>query len=212
MEDFQAWQKYPTMRSWFNKLHLSSILGYDCAPGGVPPSKSGFYCVRPIYNLDGMSVGARKQWIEAGDRTGVEPGYFWCEWFDGEQYSITYVSNGLYYYKQKSCYKAERDVDQLFRFKKWTRSNMKFDLPFIIEDELLFSGVEVVNIEIIDGKVIEVHFRDTPDPDYDELIPVWSDDGQQVVDILSKMGYTYITSPDNSNGNLPIYRVGFMVK
>lgn len=211
MEDFQAWQKYPHLRTWFNKLQLASELRYDCGPGGVPPSKSGFYCVRPIYNLDGMGVGARKQWIEAGDRSGVEPGYFWCEWFDGDQYSVTYDSDGLYGYKQRSCFKAERDEEKLFRFKKWTRSDYTFDLPFRLDEELMFSGVEVVNVEVINGKVIEIHFRDTPDPDYDELIPVWSDE-QQVVDILSKMGYTYITSPDNSNGYLPIYRVGFMVK
>lgn len=211
MEDFQAWQSFPHMRQWFNKLHLAESLGYTCGPGGVPPKVSGYYCVRPIYNLDGMSVGARKQWIEAGDRTGVEPGYFWCEWFDGDQYSITYESDGFFGYKQRSCFKADRDVDRLFRFKKWTRSSQQIPLPFRLEDEFMFSGVNIVNVEMIGNKVIEVHFRDTPDPDYDELIPVWSDE-QQVVDIYGKLGYTYIEAPDNSNGFLKTYRLGFMVK
>ena len=211
MDDFQAWQKYPYLRTWFNKLHVAESMGYYSGPGGVAPEASGYYCVRPIYNLDGMSVGARKQWIEAGDRTGVEPGYFWCEWFDGDQYSITYKSDDLYGYKQKSCFKAERDVDRLFRFKRWTRSEEQISMPFRLEDEFMFSGTEFVNIEMINNKVIEIHFRDTPDPDYDELIPVWSDD-QQTVDIYTKMGYTYIEAPDNSNGYLPVYRLGFMVK
>lgn len=213
MEDFQAWQSFPYVRHWFNKLYVAEAFGYRCGPGGVPPSKSGFYCVRPIYNLDGMSVGARKQWIEAGDRTGVEPGYFWCEWFDGDQYSITYEVelDSLLGYKQKSCFKADRDVDRLFRFKKWTRSDKKIDMPFLIEDDLMFSDVPVVNLEMIGDKVIEIHFRDTPDPDYDELIPVWSDE-QQVVDIYGKLGYSFIEAPDNSNGHLETYRLGFMVK
>lgn len=211
MEDFQAWQKYPQVRIWFDKLYLAGYLGYDCGPGGVPPSVSGYYCVRPIYNLDGMGVGARKQWIEAGDRTGVEPGYFWCEWFDGDQYSITYDAENVFSYVQKSCFKAERDEDQLFRFKQWMRSDQQFPLPVRLNYEFMFSGVNTINIEIIGDKVVEVHFRDTPDPDYDELIPVWNDD-QQVVDIYTKLGYTWIEAPDNSNGFLPTRRLGFMVK
>lgn len=211
MEDFQAWQSYPHMRQWFNKLYLSARLEYDCGPGGVPPSKSGFYCVRPIYNLGGMGVGARKQWIEAGDISGVEPGYFWCEWFDGDQYSVTYNAADLFSYDQISCYKAERDVDQLFRFKRWTRCDHAFTIPFTLDRELMMSAVEVINIELIGDKVIELHFRDTPDPDYDELIPVWSDE-QQVVDIYRKLGYTFIEAPDNSNGHLATQRLGFMVK
>lgn len=213
MEDFEAWKAFPHMRQWFSKLYLAQSMGYDCAPGGVPPNKSAYYCVRPIYNLDGMSVGARKQWIEAGDRTGVEPGYFWCEWFDGDQYSITYEVevDSPYGYKQKSCFKAERDVDRLFRFKKWERSSLQIPLSYHLEDEFIFSNVTVLNVEMIGDKVIEVHFRDTPDPDYDELIPVWSD-GQQVVDIYGKLGYSYIEAPDNSNGYLETYRLGFMVK
>ena len=211
MDDFQAWQSFPYMRQWFNKLYLAETLGYHCGPGGVPPETSGYYCVRPIYNLDGMGVGARKQWIEAGDRTGVEPGYFWCEWFDGDQYSVTYEPADFYDLQQTSCFKAERDVDRLFRFKRWTRSNEQIAVPFKIEEEMVLSGASVINIEFIGDKVIEIHFRDTPDPDYDELIPVWSDE-QQIVDIYGKMGYTYIEAPDNSNGYLQVYRLGFMVK
>ncbi len=211
MEDFQAWQQFPQLRQWFNKLYVAETFGYRCGPGGVPPTVSGYYCVRPIYNLDGMSVGARKQWIEAGDRTGVEPGYFWCEWFDGEQYSTTYSHDGMFSYNQKSCFKAERDVDRLFRFKRWTRESINMPMPFRLEDELMFSQVGEVNVETIGDKVIEVHFRDTPDPEYDELIPVWSDE-QQVVDIYRKLGYTFIEAPDNSNGYLTTHRLGFMVK
>lgn len=211
MEDFQAWQKYPHMQYWFNKLYVASRLGYDCGPGGIPPTKSGFYCVRPIYNLDGMGVGARKQWIEAGDRSGVEPGYFWCEWFDGDQYSITYQSSNAFTYDQISCYKAERDVDHLFKFKKWERSDYTFTIPMVVEEDLMFSGVDVLNIEIIGDKIIEIHFRDTPDPEYNELIPIWSDQ-LNMVDFYKNLGYIWIESFDNSNGHLSNYRLGFMVK
>lgn len=211
MEDFQAWQTFPHLRHLFNKLHVAESLGYRCGPGGVPPSVSDYYCVRPIYNIGGMGVGARKQWIDSDDITGVEPGYFWCEWFDGDQYSVTYELDEPFTYNQRSCFKGDRDTDNLYKFKKWSRSSVQIPLPFRLEDELMLTGVPVLNVEYIGDKVIEVHLRDTPDPDYDELVPVWSDD-QQVVDILSKMGYTFIEALDDSNGHLTVYRLGFMVK
>jgi hypothetical protein len=64
---------------------------------------------------------------------------------------------------------------------------------------------------MIGDKLIEIHFRDTPDPDYNELIPVWSDE-KEVIDIYGKMGYNFIEAPDNSNGHLTTQRLGFMVK
>lgn len=210
MEDFQAWQKYPQVRNWFNKLYVASRLGYDCGPGGIPPTKSGYYCVRPTYNIGGMSVGARKQWICTGDASSVEPGYFWCEWFEGDQYSTTYKLNILNYdYEQISCFKADRG-DELYKFKKWSRSALKFDIHPIIEN-ILESMIEYCNIETIGNKVIEVHFRDTPDPDYDEIIPIWSND-TYLIDIYSQMGYSWIGSFDDSNGFLSDHRLGFMVR
>ena len=59
-EDYQTYAKYSHHRKWFNKLWLSETLGYDCGPSGIFPDKSGWYIVRPIMNLSGMSVGAEK--------------------------------------------------------------------------------------------------------------------------------------------------------
>lgn len=211
MEDSDAWKRYPHLRSWFNKLYVASSLGYDCGPGGVPPSQSAYYCVRPIYNIGGMGVGARKQWIEAGDCSGVEPGYFWCEWFDGDQYSVTYRRDDHNFkYNQVSCFKAERG-EHLYKFKKWTRSSSTFNIHPVIESILIPSMVEACNVEMIGNKIVEVHFRDSPDPDYDEIIPIWSDE-QYLVDQYAKMGYTWIDGFDDSDGHLSIHRLGFMVK
>ena len=76
MEDSEAYIRYPKHRRWFDKLHLSETLGYDCGPCGVAPSKDGYYIVRPIYNLSGMSIGAKKVWIEKGDVSKVPRGIF----------------------------------------------------------------------------------------------------------------------------------------
>lgn len=211
MEDAEAWNKYPLLRDWFNKLHLALTMGYVAGPAGVAPINSGYYCVRPIYNLGGMGVGARKQWIDAGDRFSVEPGYFWCSWFEGDQYSTTYKRNDLNCsYEQISSYKADRG-SELYKFEKWTRNHNPIAIHPNILNILLASTVTFCNVETIGDKIIEIHFRSSPDPDYNTLIPIWTDQ-EHLVDTYGTMGYTWIKNFDNSNGQLTNPRLGFMVK
>ena len=193
MEDADAWLVYPEHRYLYNKLELSMRLGYDCGPGGVPPTRTDYYCVRPIYNLLGMGVGARRQLIEAGDHSGVEPGYFWCEWFSGNQYSVT-VSDGC-----QMAYRAERDIANLSRFKSWSRVDRVFEIPDWLPNIPL-------NIEFIEDRIIEVHLRTSPDPNYDELIPVW------LGEPTSRPGYQFIESYDSALDYLNTPRIGFLVK
>ena len=60
-------------------------------------SESGYYCIRSIYNLYGMGLGASKVWLDTDDNSEVmnrqHPGSFYCEWFDGPHYSIDYEWN-----------------------------------------------------------------------------------------------------------------------
>jgi hypothetical protein len=73
------------------------------------------------------------------------------------------------------------------------------------------ADIEKINVEYIDNKIIEVHLRTSPDPDYNELIPVWKGD-EEVVDKYTKLGYDYIISYDDAEGFLDLPRVGFLVK
>lgn len=207
-EDYQAYKKYPRHRKWFNKLWLSETLGYHCGPSGIYPDQSGWYIVRPIMNLSGMSVGAEKKYIEQDDRSKVQPGYFWCEWFEGNQYSVTFEKIGGRWL-QTSCWRGHRNIDELYKFKKWTRCDHKnFVLPEIFE--ALFE-LDLINVEFIDDRPIEVHLRDSPDPDCDEFIPIWEGE-QYLVDKYESIGYSYTESYDNADGFLQKPRIGFMVK
>lgn len=207
-EDYQTYAKYSHHRKWFNKLWLSETLGYDCGPSGIFPDKSGWYIVRPIMNLSGMSVGAEKKYIEEKDITKVQPGYFWCEWFEGNQYSVTFerVKNK---WLQTSCWKADRDIDELYKFKKWMRYDHKiFRLPKFFDG---LSDLDVINVEFIDDRPIEVHLRRSPDPDCNEFIPIWEGE-QYLVDKYEVMGYSYTESYDSADGFLKTPRLGFMIK
>jgi hypothetical protein len=204
LNDCDAWKAYPQHRQWFNKLALSERLGYECGPCGLAPDKTGYYCVRPVYNLSGMGVGSRREWIEQGDASKVEPGYFWCEWFEGEHLSVDYTNNGAYWF-QRSAWTGHKDSRS--RFIAWTRSDSQRRLP-----DTFFHLLDVgcINVEFIGRRIIEVHLRPSPDPDSAVLVPVWSDDPPDKLDKFLALGFTYVPSEEDADGFLPVKRKGFL--
>jgi hypothetical protein len=206
MNDIQAYNAYPHHRLWYNKLWLSEQLKYNCGPASIAPTKSGWYIIRPIMNLSGMGVGAKKIWIEAGDYSKVNPGYFWCEWFEGKQYSVTYEWSNSW--KAISSWEGIKEEENLSKFSKWVRSSNTPEISSFFDP---ISDVKKINIEFIDNKVIEVHLRTSPDPDYDEIIPIWEGE-ESLIDKYQKVGYSYITSYDDAEGFLKPARLGFVVK
>lgn len=210
MEDWEAWEKYPRYHKWFNKLWLSESLGYHCGPSGTAPKQDGLYIVRPVYNLSGMGVGARKVHIKANDQTATPPGYFWCEYFEGTQYSVTYRFNHdtVGTWTPISSWKAIQDSEDLWRFGGWVRSDYSPPVPRLFNQ---LSEIQRINIEFKGDRPIEVHLRDTPDPDYDEIVPIWKD-REKDVDKYLDMGYTYVKSFDDADGFLEVPRLGFMVR
>jgi hypothetical protein len=207
LEDSEAYIKYPHHRKWFNKLWFSEQMGYYCGPGGIPPNKSGWYISRPVMNIRGMGLRSKRIYIQKGDVSVVGPGDFWCEWFDGHQYSVDFQNDhGIW--KSISVYKAERNIENLSSFIKWERCNKDFYLPSIFNDLL---DLNVINVEFINNNPIEVHLRSSFDPKEDILIPIW--EGQEkTIDIYRQLGYKFIDSKDNCDGFLDIPRIGFMIK
>ena len=202
MTDAEAWNKYPQHRQFFNKLFVSSLFGVSSGPGGVGPPVSGWYCVRPVMNLSGMGIGARKQWIEEGDIRSVEPGYFWSEWLEGTHLSVTYEWSKRWEgeWRATSVWEGFNSAENLSRFSKWEKKPLSAAPRMFKLREL--SDVGLINVEFIGGKVIEVHMRPSPDPDgaY-RIVPVWSDD---VID-------GYEPDFDDADGHLVVPRLGFIV-
>lgn len=110
-----------------------------------------------------------------------------------------------------SGWEATRDDEDLYMFNKWKRI---YDLPAltgVLFEEPVEHGVTTINVEYIDDKVIEVHFRHSLDPQYDVLIPVWKG-SEKNVDVFKQLGYTFIESYDDADGFIERPRLGFMVK
>lgn len=202
-DDIDAWYKYPHHRIWFNKLWLSEQLGYCCGPGGIPVPKDDYYCVRPIYNIRGMGAGARIIKIKPDDLSLVEPGYFWCQVFEGDHltFDLEWVDNQ---WRSLFCFQGLRTEKSLYKFNKWIRINSDYRAPEILNT---LYDCKYINIETIDNKIIEVHLRVNPDPKFQEIIPVWEND------VIKDMpGYKYVDAPCNADGFIDQKRLGFFVK
>lgn len=201
-DDVSAWRQYPHHRLWFNKLWLSEKLGYMCGPGGVPVPKEDYYIVRPIYNLRGMGVAATIEKLSPDNLHQVPPGYFWCEIFHGEHYSIDLEWHTEW--KIISSFQGLNSKHKLYKFDKWIKKIITYSVPNILNE---LHDCKFINIEVIDNKIIEVHLRVSPDPNYNEIIPVWENE-----EIQLEKEYTFIKSEDDADGYLKQKRLGFFVK
>ena len=225
-EDYEAWERYPQFRSVFNKLELSLKLGYNCGPACVPVTRSGMYIIRPIYNLYGMSVSARFAFISRDDKLSMEnhkfvpPGHFWCEAFEGSHYSIDYRyiydGKGGIHSRWEPINTTIGEKDGL-QFTKWTKIKNKYwDLPNWL-DEL--QEVGYLNIEFIDDKIIEIHLRTghdivDDDPIGTEMIPIWKDTPEQIIEEYIVQGYTKHDNPFaevyDASGYIENPRIGYL--
>jgi len=202
MEDVEtiSWRNAHLDDLWvFDKLIVSRKLGYNCGPVGLDVPMPGNYIVRPCVNIPGMGRGAEITHIEK-ETLSLPTGYFWCELFNGRHISVDYREG-----KQVLAVEGFRKSHELWRFSKWQKLDEEFSLPPIFND--LTKRYEHVNVEYIDGKVIEVHFRHNPDFVYGNTVayPVWQD--QNVFDVYPEVDFSqlkYVKSPD-------FKRIGFYI-
>jgi hypothetical protein len=119
------------------------------------------------------------------------------------------------YWDVVSCWEGLSNPAMLQQFREWYRTEEVPHVPWALNE---LSDVGIINVEFKGDKVIEVHLRDTPDPDYDHIIPTWESDqiyGKVLTernDQLTKDGYKWISSYDDADGQLADPRTGFWVK
>jgi len=203
-EDVEAWHLYPHYRLWANKLFVAEEFGYKCGPAGVPVPKEAKYIVRPIMNLAGMGVGARILTLAPEEIEKVPAGYFWCEVFTGQHLSIDYVKKDNYFHLL-NAYEGINSEDDLTRFRKWTKLDC---FHIFLPEKLKKLDVPRLNIETIDGNVIEVHLRNGFDHmmQYEEIIPVFKGDPRR------KSGYKFVEGLATGYGSLLYPREGYLVR
>lgn len=207
MEDWDTWQSSDSARWVLNKLELSIKLGYHCGPAMKPVDKTGEYIVRPIMNFSGMGIHTRKMFLEENRITTIEPGYFWCEFFKGPQYSIDYTWKDNQYFPV-FCTQGFIDEDEFVHFNYWKRiSYPGFILPKWIND----LGKEKINVEFIGDKIIEIHLRHSDDfpPGASEIHPIWKNTSDEVKENFSRLGYIWRKDYTDADGFIKNPRLGF---
>ena len=217
--DWELWERYPQHRWIFNKLQLALDLGYSAGPCPTVPRVAGYYCIRPIYNLYGMGLGASKVWLDINDNTEVMskqyPGSFWCEWFEGPHYSIDYEWNkGWQPIHASQGYNSSND---LTHFTRWDKIDPpKIDLPISFNT---LADTNFLNIEFKDSKIMEVHLRlGNLEGDWygldnaETIIPVWKDTTQEFITQHKDNGYKFVKRPETAIDKIENYRLGFLYK
>jgi hypothetical protein len=119
-----------------------------------------------------MSRGARLMRLAPDNHDQVPDGYFWCELFTGRHLSFDFVHGN-----QVLAVEGFRDDPaRLDRFSRWVKVTDQFELPPVLKS--IAEKYSAFNVEVIDHRVIEAHFRlndDFLNHDSDEIIPVWKD-------------------------------------
>jgi len=203
-DDHEAWEGFPKFRHWFNKLDLALHLGYVAGPAGVPVPDGGRYITRPIYNLRGMGLGVQFHTAAKGDCPG-RPGDFWCEAFDGERVSLDLRPG-----RQWHILRAEEALGgEPGRPTAWRRVESP-ELPINIYklDGLRQQFDGDINVEMVGGKIVEVHLRTNPDPRGRYVYPVFKD---KPCEGLHHGAARYVEAPEDCDGWLLSPREGFYI-
>jgi hypothetical protein len=169
IDDVDVWNTVHPDDLWiYDKLIVARKLGHIAGPAGMPVPKAGQYIVRPITNIRMMSRGASIQYLTP-DMDTVPDGYFWCEVFKGDHVSVDY-----HYGQQSTTVQGFRNSDRLDRFCKWSRIDTVVPFPKVLGK--LYLRYKWINVEYVDGKIIEIHTRYNDDfcnHSGNTIIPVW---------------------------------------
>lgn len=173
IDDKDVWSQCPVDYMWiYDKLILARKNEFVAGPAGVPVPKPDWYIVRPITNIRMMSRGASRQWLTPDDTDQIPDGYFWSECFEGRHTSVDF-----HYGIQHLAVEGFRDNPaRLDRFSRWQRITDKYKFPTVLGD--LWRLTPWVNVEYVDGKIIEVHLRwndDFSNHSAEVIYPVWQD-------------------------------------
>ncbi|MDX1432293.1 MAG: hypothetical protein R3286_07565 [Gammaproteobacteria bacterium] len=158
-DDEHAYELYPEHRWIYNKLLVCDTQNLGGAPHGVPPPAFPVFS-KPIYNMHGMGVGGRLIHSAEELAANMHAGHMWMTAMEGEHVSSdVVVIGGEPQWWRHTVGKplgdgvfdhwtvlAEERPELEAYCGAWLRRNLRG-----------YSGA--INMETIDGKIIEVHLR-----------------------------------------------------
>lgn len=160
-DDIDAYQ-WNREHCWiYDKLLIARSQGINCAPHGIEPREFPVFS-KPIVNLHGMGVGSARLDSRSDYHRNYRPGHMWMTLLEGEHVSTDLaVINGQVAWLRHSVGKAAGAGS----FDFWT---VEACVRPVLENYLrswiamwLPNYIGMLNIETIDGRIIEAHLRFT---------------------------------------------------
>jgi hypothetical protein len=199
--DADAWLAFPRLRWVYDRLQLSQALGYECGPAGTLPPRAGTWFVKPIINLNGMGIDCSVREYDGGSAFPIRPGSFWMPHFTGRHLSMDLKRVGR---RWKVKFAVECFCRNARPF-EWRRVGDRPAVHVPIAAET--AEVPWINVELVGGRVIEVHLRRNPDfaamPHARSAFPVWEGD---------PVPRDMVPDPEDADGFLVPRRVGFVYR
>lgn len=158
-DDMEAYRLFPAHRRVYNKLLICETQAIEHAPHGICPAAFPVFS-KPIYNLLGMGAGIGVMWsVEDYDRM-LSPGHLWMALLQGEHVSsdVAVVGGEPAWWKHAVGSPLPHGA-----FDRWTLlAESRPDLEAYCGAWLrrhLSGYTGMVNLETIDGRIIECHLR-----------------------------------------------------
>lgn len=156
-DDTSAWIYYPEHNFIYNKLWIAQSQSIPCGPMNVYPNNYPIV-FKPIINLFGMSRGFKIINNEKEYDENVKDGFFWEEFLKGQHYCVDLiVVKG-----EVKFYSALRSIPSDNGSFEYHESIPEFELPEHIKfwiNQYLEGYTGPINIELINGLIIEAHLR-----------------------------------------------------
>ncbi len=162
VNDRLAWTHYPTFRHVYDKLLIAKEQGLLAAPctenpieHGVSPDQILF--IKPITNLEGMSINARAL---SAKNVPAETGSFWSEYLEGSQSSTdALLLDGEPKWFAHTLASEEKNCSRSVYWEIGVNKpeNERITRHFAQQNLSGYTGI--INVELIGEYIIEVHLR-----------------------------------------------------
>ncbi|MFO0998169.1 MAG: hypothetical protein U1F33_15920 [Alphaproteobacteria bacterium] len=198
-DDGDCWTLYPRFRWVHNKLNIAETQGIEAAPHGVVPERFPVFS-KPIYNLKGMGRGSRP--IATLDEFwhAQAPGHMWMRLLEGEHLStdVAVIDGGPVWWRHVVGHAAGQGTFDHWTVESGRRTALEAYCGLWLGRHLKgFTGI--VNIESIDGRMIEIHLRMSDQwPDLygagwvENLVPLYRDGRWTFEDRDRREGYSVV--------------------
>jgi hypothetical protein len=158
-EDSDAWTWNPKHRWVYDKIAIAHSQGLEAGPHGVTPP---FFPVfsKPIVNLRGMGVGSRALRDEADCRRHYAPGHMWMPLLEGQHVStdVAVVDGAPRWWRHVTGVPTAGGTFDFWTVHAAPNSAVEKRCGDWVRENLAgYTGM--LNLETIDGTIIEAHLR-----------------------------------------------------